>query len=191
MKSNRFGRAEVLDSNQLDLLIEQLPDKTHKPLAQVLRGTACRVSEARQLKWYCISPSHIILPKEICKRKLTTREIPLSLELLRTLNSWRAKWSEIQGHAPEPNDYLFPGRDPDHPISRKAFDKALRTATQKIQLQGASSHSFRRSALSSASSKGVPLRQIQEISGHKSLAVLQRYLEVTDQQKAEVIDAFA
>ena len=191
MKSNRFGRAEVLDSNQLDLLIEQLPDKTHKPLAQVLRGTACRVSEARQLKWYCISSSHIILLKEICKGKLTTREIPLSLELLQTLNSWRTKWSEIQGHAPEPNDYLFPGRDPDHPISRKAFDKALRTATQKIQLQGASSHSFRRSALSSASSKGVPLRQIHEISGHKSLAVLQRYLEVTDQQKAEVIDAFA
>ncbi len=191
MKSNRFGRAEVLDSNQLDLLIEQLPDKTHKPLAQVLRGTACRVSEARQLKWYCISPSHIILPKEICKGKLTTREIPLSLELLQNLDSWRTKRSEIQGHAPEPNDYLFPGRDPDHPISRKAFDKALRVATQKIQLQGASSHSFRRSALSSASSKGVPLRQIQEISGHKSLAVLQRYLEVSEKQKAEVIDAFA
>ena len=191
MKSNRFGRAEVLDSNQLDLLIEQLPDKTHKPLAQVLRGTACRVSEARQLKWYCISPSHIILPKEICKGKLTTREIPLSLELLQILNSWRTKWSELQGHKPEPNDYLFPGRDPDHPISRKAFDKALRVATKKTQIQGASSHSFRRSALSSASSKGVPLRQIQEISGHKSLAVLQRYLEVTDQQKAEVIDAFA
>ena len=95
MKSNRFGRAEVLDSNQLDLLIEQLPDKTHKPLAQVLRGTACRVSEARQLKWYCISPSHIILPKEICKGKLTTREIPLSLELLQTLNSWRTKWFEF------------------------------------------------------------------------------------------------
>ena len=32
------------------------------------------------------------------------------------------------------------------------------------------------------SNRGVPLRVIQKISGHSSLEVLQRYLEVSDEQ---------
>ncbi|ROI01686.1 hypothetical protein ED562_13735 [Microcystis aeruginosa FACHB-524] len=34
----------------------------------------------------------------------------------------------------------------------------------------------------SMSNRGVPLRVIQKISGHSSLEVLQRYLEVSDEQ---------
>jgi len=33
----------------------------------------------------------------------------------------------------------------------------------------------------------VPLRHIQEISGHSSLASLQKYLEVSEEQKEEAI----
>ncbi len=33
------------------------------------------------------------------------------------------------------------------------------------------------------SDAGVPLRHIQAISGHRTLAALERYLGVTDQQK--------
>lgn len=37
------------------------------------------------------------------------------------------------------------------------------------------------------SSAGVPLRVIQEISGHRSLQALQKYLEVSEQQVEEAI----
>ena len=66
----------------------------------------------------------------------------------------------------------------------------MRTACKKLGFDGVSTHSFRRSALTAASSKGVPLRVIQSISGHSSLDVLQRYLSVTDNQKKEAALAF-
>ncbi|WP_431193613.1 tyrosine-type recombinase/integrase [Trichocoleus desertorum] len=47
---------------------------------------------------------------------------------------------------------------------------------------GVSTHSFRRTALTRMSSAGVPLRVIQEISGHRSLQALQRYLDVSEGQ---------
>ncbi len=191
MKSNRFGQAEVLESQQLDQLIEALPDRTHKPLANVLRRTGCRVSEGRQLTWGCISKSSVLFPSTICKGKLKTREVPLHPELAKVLNSWRTKWSELHGRQPESNDFLFPGRDPDHPITRKAFDKALRAAALQLQIKGTSTHSFRRSALSAASSKNIPLRDLQELSGHQSLEVLQRYLQVSDEAKKKAAMAFA
>jgi integrase/recombinase XerD len=37
------------------------------------------------------------------------------------------------------------------------------------------------------SDAGVPLRHIQSISGHRTLAALERYLGVTDEQKQNAI----
>ena len=73
---------------------------------------------------------------------------------------------------------------------RRTVDHELRTVCGKLGLEGVSTHSFRRSALTAASSKGVPLRVIQSISGHSSLDILQRYLSVTDNQKKEAALAF-
>ena len=73
---------------------------------------------------------------------------------------------------------------------RRMVDHELCTVCGKLGLEGVSTHSFRRSALTAASSKGVPLRVIQSISGHSSLDILQRYLSVTDNQKKEAALAF-
>ncbi|WP_084668903.1 tyrosine-type recombinase/integrase [Spirulina major] len=58
----------------------------------------------------------------------------------------------------------------------------LREATQKAGLAGISTHSFRRTALTRMHNAGVPLAVIKELSGHRTLAALQRYLEVEPEQ---------
>ncbi len=45
-----------------------------------------------------------------------------------------------------------------------------------------STHSFRRTALTQMSNAGIPLRVIQEISLHRNLEQLQKYLEVSNEQ---------
>jgi len=68
---------------------------------------------------------------------------------------------------------------------------ALDDATLKAKITKFSSHGFRRTALSSGNEKGISLRTLQEISGHKSLRTLQEYLDVSDKQKLEAVNAFA
>jgi integrase/recombinase XerD len=58
----------------------------------------------------------------------------------------------------------------------------LREAFERIGIEGASTHSFRRTALTQMSNAGIPLRIIQEISGHSNLEQLQRYLDVKPDQ---------
>ena len=65
--------------------------------------------------------------------------------------------------------------------------KILRAATERVGIVGVSTHSFRRTALTRLHQQGVPLRIIQEISGHKSLATLQKYLEVTEEEKENAL----
>ncbi len=66
-------------------------------------------------------------------------------------------------------------------------DKILKAACDRVGLVGVSTHSFRRTALTIMSSAGIPLRVIQEISGHNDLGTLQRYLEVSPEQKKRAV----
>lgn len=68
-------------------------------------------------------------------------------------------------------------------------DKILKAACDRVGLEGVSTHSFRRTALTMMSSAGIPLRVIQEISGHNDLGTLQRYLEVSPEQKRKAVAA--
>ncbi len=77
--------------------------------------------------------------------------------------------------------YLFPDRSDGH-ISEDSAARILRGACQQVDIFGVSTHSFRRTALTQMSNAGIPLRVIQEISGHRNLEQLQRYLEVSGDQ---------
>ncbi len=57
----------------------------------------------------------------------------------------------------------------------------------RVNIDGASTHSFRRTALTQLANAGIPLRIIQDISGHSDLRTLQRYLEVNQELKSKAI----
>ena len=133
----------------------------------------------------------VVFPRLITKKKMATREVPISPKLSPILIQWRAEWPAVFKRDPEKSDFVFPAhRDISKHLARPRVDEALRAACRKIGLEGVSTHSFRRSALTQASSAGVPLRVIQSISGHSSLEQLQRYLDVKDEQKRAAALAF-
>ena len=115
------------------------------------------------------------------KGKQSTREIQVHPHLKEYLEEHHRtdKWHT--------RPHLFPGRHGRGHINKTSADKILRDTCQKLELEGISTHSFRRTALTRMSDAGVPLRHIQAISGHKTLAALERYLGVTEQQKESAI----
>jgi integrase/recombinase XerD len=191
MKTNRYGQSAVLTSEQLDKLISALQGHHHQVLAEVCRRTACRISEGRQLSWGMVTNGGITFAKVICKGKLNSRSVPMTPKLQEVLTSWRREWAALYGREPMSNDHVFPGRWGAEPMSSRAFMDALERAAHESGLEGVSSHSFRRSALSSASEAGVPLAALRALSGHQSLATLQRYLEISQTAKEQAAAAFA
>jgi len=191
MKVGRCGQSAVLTSEQLDSLISALQGRHHQVLAEILRRTAARVSEGRQLTWGCITNSAVVLPRPLTKGKLQSREIPMTSKLQGVLSDWRREWAALYGREPQSRDFVFPGRFGGQCLSSRSFMDALRFAAHESGLEGVSSHSFRRSALSSASEAGVPLAALRSLSGHQSLATLQRYLEVSPTAKQQAAAAFA
>jgi integrase/recombinase XerD len=135
--------------------------------------TGCRVSEALALQTNDLKSGTITFRKSTTKGKLKTRVVDIQAGLAELLADYQ----------PKPG-VLFPGlRGVTERLTRFAADKILRDACKRVGLVSVSTHSFRRTALTMMSSAGVPLRHIQEISGHNDLGTLQRYLEVTPEQR--------
>jgi integrase/recombinase XerD len=61
----------------------------------------------------------------------------------------------------------------------------------RVEIEGGSTHSFRRTGLTQLSNAGIPLRVIQEISGHNNLEQLQKYLEVKPEQVRGAVAALS
>jgi integrase/recombinase XerD len=55
-------------------------------------------------------------------------------------------------------------------------------------LEGGSSHSGRRTFISTLAAKGVSARVLQKLAGHASLATTQRYIEVNDQMLRSAVE---
>ncbi len=191
MKINRYGQAKVLDSQELDLVINYLPSKFHQVLALTLRNTGARISEVIQLTWRDVEKESILFPKTIVKRKLKSREIFISESFYKCLMDWKQEWTLFKGREPLPEDYIFYGRFNGTHITSRAFFLALQKSLERAEIVGATSHSFRRSALTKLHKSGLPLKIIQSLSGHSSLNTLSLYLQVSDEDKKRAISLLA
>jgi integrase/recombinase XerD len=55
-------------------------------------------------------------------------------------------------------------------------------------IAGASSHSMRRSFISLLASRGIGVRVLAELAGHRSIAVTQKYIDVNDDMKRNAVE---
>ncbi|MEG4455870.1 tyrosine-type recombinase/integrase [Microcoleus sp. N9_A1] len=169
MKIERHGQAKILTQQEIELLFNKgLQTSRDRTLFGVCLYTACRIAEACSLEVIDIYTARgtvrptINFRKANTKGKLQTRTIPVIEDLRSLLTSWKPNAGQT---------YLFPGRHPNHHwkhLHPNSADRILREAFDRAGIEGASTHSFRRTALTQMSNAGIPLRIIQEISGHRN-----------------------
>ena len=185
MKVDRHGQAKVLTLEEAKRLFQAFESDRDRALFGICFFTGCRINEACTMlaaDAFDINGvrSKITIRKANTKGKQETRQITTHPTLKVYLEAYRG----LEG-----KKYLFPGRHGRGHINPRSADSILRETCERIRLEGVSTHSFRRTALTQMSSAGVPLRVIQEISGHRNLQALQRYLEVSEQQVEQAVAA--
>jgi integrase/recombinase XerD len=177
MKIDRHDQAKILSSDEISRLFTVgLKTARDRCLFGVCLYTGTRIAEACSLHTkdvYAIDGSvrpRVTIRKGTTKGKIETRSVPVNPDLRTLLEDYSS--SKV---------YLFPGRHGLGHIHPDSADKILRAAFIELGIEGASTHSFRRTCLTQMHREGVPLKVIQKISGHKTLSALQKYLEVLDE----------
>lgn len=179
MKRDRHGKGKILSLEEIQLLFSQgLTNLRDRCIFAIMMFTAIRINEAMTLLSEDVYDSsgrvrsHLTIRKKNTKRKLATRTLPIIQELRTILAAYEKEAGLV---------YLFPGRRGGHITSDSAM-RILRKACERVGIEGASTHSFRRTALTQMSDNNIPIRVIAEVSGHRNLSQLQTYLDVRPEQ---------
>ncbi|YAF99537.1 MAG: tyrosine-type recombinase/integrase (plasmid) [Nodularia sp. CChRGM 3473] len=189
MKRDRHGKAKVLSHEEIQLLFSDgLKTTRDRTIFATALFTAARINEVVTLlsaDIYNVKGhvrSHLTIRKANTKGKLATRSIPIIEDLRSLLIDYQPEAGEL---------YLFPGRYGRRHITSDSADRVLRKACAKVGIEGASTHSFRRTALTQMNDSQISLMVIAKVSGHHSLGELQEYLEVRDTQVLGAVSSLA
>ncbi len=176
-KQNGKGQAAILTRAQIDKIIELASDR-YRPIFAIAAYTGCRISEARSLtaENLNLGNGHILFTETKTKVDRVVQLHPTLVDILRS-----AKLPST--------GYLFPSPKSNGPLSREAIAQELKTITQDIGVIGVSTHSFRRSVATHLHEKGVDLKSIASVTGHKDLNSLSRYIDVSPETQMAAIMA--
>lgn len=171
-----LGQASVLSEAEWKKL-ESVANQKHRLLWAVLRFTAARINEALELRIKDVYKDaikripldEIVFRRETRKGQDKHHTVPICSELRTRLKDYVPSTN--------PEDFLFPGID-----GRLSYEAALvylKKSACRVGLDDKkiTTHSGRRSCITELSRRGTDLRTIQAVSGHASIANLQRYIE--------------
>jgi site-specific recombinase XerD len=170
MPKKPFKLPVILSPEEVMHFLESIHSTKHRAILMAAYAAGLRVSEATHLKVTDIDSQRMMLRVDQGKGG-KDRYVMLSPRLLQELRSyWRAT---------RPKTWLFPGDIADHPISRDAVGQACQRAHRCSGIQKPiSPHSLRHAFATHLLERGVDVRRIQLLMGHRSLATTTRYLKV-------------
>ena len=136
VKTNRSGQAASLSPEQLDRIMAACQPKLRAALS-VCRFTACRISECLSLRWENIMQDTVVFPRMITKKKMATREVPISPKLQPILAEWKSLWPSVFKRDFDRSDFVVPApSDISKHWARPRVDEGLRAACKIAGIEG-------------------------------------------------------
>lgn len=163
---------EILSRVEVMRLLDAAPRLTDRVLLKTTYAAGLRLSEVIALRWSDIDSGRMSLRVEQGKGA-RDRYTVLSSGLVTEL---RAYWRQCRPQGP----WLFPGRDPAHPISDNTAQRLYtRTKLKAGITKRGGIHALRHAFATHLLEAGIDLHTIQQFMGHRSLSTTQRYLHLT------------
>jgi site-specific recombinase XerD len=160
----------VLSAGEMARFLDALDNPKHRALLMTAYAAGLRLSEVARLRVADIDSARMVIHVRQAKGH-KDRDVMLSPRLLAVLRQY---WKR---HRPGP--FLFPGRQPDRPVSPRTVQMVCRRALMASGLsKRVSMHTLRHSFASHLLEAGTDLRTIQVLLGHRSFSTTARYVHV-------------
>ena len=160
----------VMSPDEVSRFLDAVENLKHRMILTVCYAAGLRISEAVKLTPTAIDSKRMVIHVEDGKGR-KDRYVMLSPALLKMLRQY---YRPIH-----PKEWLFPGRNPEKPISPLVIDLACRTARRKSGIaKPVTPHSLRHAFAVHLLEFGADLRTIQLLLGHRNLSTTARYLHL-------------
>ena len=160
----------VLAREEVEHLLKAVPDLKLRTALITIYSAGLRISEALRLTARDIDSARMV----ICVRQgkgSKDRYTVLSKQLLSILRDY---W-----HRTRPSHWLFPGRNPSRPMTKRSLQLACRRAAEAAGLSKlVTVHTLRHSFATHLLEQGVDIRVIQDLLGHRHIKSTVGYARV-------------
>lgn len=170
----------ALSYEQTIKLIEEGFDKNSKTfmrdrlLVEMMYGSGLRVSEVIGLDWDKVELEERMM--RITGKGSKERLVPFGLPQQKHL----AEWKDIT--CTDVNSPVFTSGNGKKRLTVRTADRVVLRAAARAGLHGVTPHTLRHCCATHMLERGAPLRFVQEMLGHESIAATQRYLAITNAQ---------
>jgi integrase/recombinase XerD len=160
----------VLAREEVELLLKAVGDLKLRTALMTIYSAGLRISEAMRLTAHDIDSARMV----ICVRQgkgSKDRYTVLSKQLLGILRDY---WRRTR-----PSHWLFPGRNPSRPMTKRTLQLACQRAAKAAGLsKSVTVHTLRHSFATHLLEQGVDIRVIQDLLGHRHIKTTVGYARV-------------
>lgn len=177
----RRGRKlpEILSAEETEAFLGALSNVKHRAMLMTVYGAGLRASEVTHLKVRDIDSSRMVIRVEQGKRR-KDRYVMLSPRLLEVLREY---WKACR-----PKMWLFPGSDPDRPISTRSLHSVSKRAMRLARIRkNVNTRALRHAFATHLLEGGTNLRVIQLLLGHRKLETTALYSHVARTYLADTL----
>lgn len=188
-----MGQAKTFTDQELDRPLSFIVTQPHaarnRAMMLMTFWADLRVGEVAQLRFgdvfdaACLVKSEIRLDPEITKGR-QARTVFVSQKLREELNTFAKAHS-----TGAPDDALFPTqKNANRGFTPNTCAQHFLTLCKRAGILNASSHSGRRTFITHLANKGVSVRVLASLAGHRSITTTQRYIDVNDEMKRQAVE---
>jgi site-specific recombinase XerD len=163
---------QILSRDEVAALFAAVTNFKHRAILMTIYAAGLRSSEVVRLRLGDIDSKRMMIRVDQGKGR-KDRYAMLSSRLLRTLREY---WLRER-----PAPWLFPGRDPFRPLARESLERVFARARLKARIiKHVTPHTLRHSFATHLLERGVNIRVIQRLLGHRSLRSTEVYTHVAE-----------
>jgi integrase/recombinase XerD len=160
----------ILSPEEVLQFLSWVPEGKHRTILTTCYAAGLRITEAVSLQAHHIDSQRMVIRVEQGKGQ-KDRYVMLSRKLLDILRQW---WRVAR-----PQIWLFPGDRPEQHIGRNAVELVCKQTRRLYRMaKPITPHSMRHAFAVHLLERGVDVRTIQLLLGHRSLATTARYLRM-------------
>jgi integrase/recombinase XerD len=189
--TNTMSQAKTLTSAEIDQVLAYIEPRTFAMRNRVMFLTGLwsgmRVGEIASLRVGDVRNTDGSVRGEIRLTAAQTKgRHPRTVFLPQKLRDELQTYLDLRGMVPATNPlFITAGRKR---FSANVMAQHFHYLFKHAGIAGASSHSLRRSFLTSLASKGISVRVLADLAGHRNLQVTMRYLDASDDMKRNAVE---
>jgi integrase/recombinase XerD len=189
-----MAQAKTFKSEELQQVLTYIEGAKHaqrnRAICLLTHWAGLRIGEVAALRMcdvldanYCVKTEIRLLPEQT--KGSVARTVFVNAKLQAELQSYADSLKPSR----EPHWAFFPTQKfPRRGFTANTLTQHLNTIYRRCHIDGATSHSGRRSFITNLASKGIGVRVLMSLAGHKNISTTQAYIDVNDDMKRRAVE---